>query len=59
MDTKTKKRYEEPKLTVVTFVMERGYADSVTRLGLAPSKGNKSLEGREEGGNWGGSDGWF
>lgn len=54
-----KKQYEVPQLTVVTFKMETGYAESGKKLGLAGGKGSKSLEDRQDGGNWGDSDGWF
>ena len=59
METKTRKQYEAPQLTVVTFKTEQGYANSQPKLSLSNGTGSKSLEGRENGGNWGNSDGWF
>ena len=60
MENQQKKQYEVPQLTVVTFKTERGFAESGPKsLGLSSGKGNKSVEDREDGGNWGGSDGWF
>ena len=60
----TKRPYEAPQLTVVCFKTERGYADSnIFKLALAytflnePNVSN-SLESREAGGNWGGSEEW-
>ena len=60
MNTPTidKKSYETPKLTVVTFKYERGYGDSF-KLGLTSGRGRKTIEDRQDGGNWGGNDGWF
>ena len=60
-----KRPYEAPQLTVVTFKAERGYIVSNVAVLLALSSANtgepgvsQSLESREAGGNWGGSDGW-
>ena len=63
-DNETKKPYEAPHLTVVTFKAERGYAYSPFRLALINeatilSSSSNSLEARIDGGNWGGSGGWF
>lgn len=64
-DNETKKPYEAPHLTVVTFKAERGYANSsLFRLALINeaavlSSSSNSLEARIDGGNWGGSGGWF
>ena len=55
---KSKKHYEAPVLTVVTFQMERGYSSSLM-LGLSPGEGDQSIEQRQDGGNWGGNDGWI
>lgn len=58
----TKKDYEAPQLTVVEFRTECGYANSTPakyQLGLSSGRGQKSLEDRTDGGNWGNSDGWF
>ena len=56
-----KKEYEAPVLTVVTFQVEQGYANSTKSLGLSTGHGKKTLESRTDGGNWGGSDddSWF
>lgn len=59
MENQEKKPYDAPQLTVVTFKMEMGYAGSVKSLGLSGGSGRKSLEDRQDGGNWGNSDGWF
>lgn len=62
---KEKKAYESPQLTVVTFKAELGYASSLTFLlalssiAAAIEQSSQSLESREDGGNWGGSGGWF
>lgn len=63
-DNETKKPYEAPHLTVVTFKAERGYTNSLFRLALINeatilSSSSNSLEARIDGGNWGGSGGWF
>ncbi len=64
-DNETKKPYEAPQLTVVTFKAERGYANSsLFQLALINeatilSSSSNSLEARIDGGNWGGSGGWF
>ncbi len=63
-DNETKKPYEAPQLTVVTFKAERGYANSPFQLALINeatilSSSSNSLEARIDGGNWGGSGGWF
>lgn len=63
-DNETKKPYEAPQLTVVTFKAERGYANSLFKLALINeatilSSSSNSLEARIDGGNWGGSGGWF
>lgn len=69
MKSKTKKVYETPQLTVVSFKMERGYASSGIEpehtflLGLISSSENsdRALESRTEAGYWGGGDenSWF
>ena len=60
MENQQKKQYEVPQLTVVTFKTEQGYATSgPNSLGMGSGKGSKSLEDRQDGGNWGGTDGWF
>ncbi len=52
-----KKNYEKPRLTVVEFKMEEGYAGSGDRKGLGMcSGGDQELEGRTFGGNWGGNE---
>ena len=48
-----KKTYEAPELTVVTFKTEKGYATSGEPLGLSEGHGKKSIEDRQDGGNWG------
>lgn len=63
-DNETEKPYEAPQLTVVTFKAERGYANSPFQLALINeatilSSSSNSLEARIDGGNWGGSGGWF
>lgn len=63
-DNETKKPYEAPQLTVVTFKAERGYTNSLLHLALINeatilSSSSNSLEARIDGGNWGGSGGWF
>lgn len=63
-DNETKKPYEAPHLTVVTFKAERGYTNSLFQLALINeaavlSSSSNSLEARIDGGNWGGSGGWF
>lgn len=61
-ETKDKRFYEAPQLTVVTFKTERGYALSNGELSLFssnPEYGNEDLEDRQDGGNWGGDGGWF
>ena len=63
-DNETKKPSEAPQLTVVTFKAERGYANSLFKLALINeatilSSSSNSLEARIDGGNWGGSGGWF
>lgn len=63
-DNETKKPYEAPQLTVVTFKAERGYTNSLFQLALINeatilSSSSNSLEARIDGGNWGGSGGWF
>lgn len=63
--TKDKKTYESPQLTVVTFKTELGYAASgdlnILTLGLLSSGdyGDQNIENRTNGGNWGGTVGWF
>ena len=59
MENGQKKQYQVPQLTVVTFKTELGFAGSGDKLGLSAGKGAKSLEDRQNGGNWGDSDGWF
>lgn len=65
MSEKRKKMYEAPQLTAVSFKTERGYANSnIFKLALASSLINEpnvsnSLESREAGGNWGGSEEWY
>lgn len=45
----TKKYYEPPRLTVVTFKVECGYAASDTHmLGLIQSVGDRDIEERQE-----------
>ena len=62
---KEKKAYEAPQLTVVTFKAEAGYATSLTFLlalssiAAALEQSSQSLESRENGGSWGGSDSWY
>ena len=63
-DNETKKPYEAPQLTVVTFKAVRGYTNSLFQLALINeatilSSSSNSLEARIDGGNWGGSGGWF
>ncbi len=65
-DNETKKPYEAPHLTVVTFKAERGYTNSNSLFQLALineaavlSSSSNNLEARIDGGNWGGSGGWF
>ena len=63
-DNETKKPYEAPHLTVVTFKAERGYTTSPFQLALINeatilSRSSNNLEARIDGGNWGGSGGWF
>ena len=61
--SKDKKKYEAPHLTVVSFKTEQGYAASGLRSlalsGDQPDYGDESVEDRQNGGNWGGTDGWF
>lgn len=59
MKTKKRKEYEAPYLTVVTFKAESGFAQSTPMLGLCEDFGQETLEERNDGGNWGGNDGWF
>lgn len=69
MKRKTKKNYEAPQLTVVSFKAERGYASSggpdpvehTFLLGLFDSEGgDRSVESRNENGYWGNDEGtWF
>lgn len=56
--------YVAPKLTVVTFKTEQGYANSDIRsLALDPlwsaDYGDANLEDRQNAGNWGNSEEWF
>ena len=59
--SKDKKQYEAPQLTVVSFKVERGYAASgvLSLFSSEPDYGDEALEDRQDGGNWGGTDGWF
>ncbi len=55
--------YMAPQLEVTMFKAERGYASSILRM-LALSQifsasGSVELEGRQNVGNWGNSEGWF
>lgn len=50
---KKKKMYITPLLCVAEFKMEKGYASSNLDLN------DKSIEKRQNGGNWGGSDSWY
>ena len=65
MDNQHKKKYEAPALTVVTFKVEKGFADSggilrfLALSELLSADGSKDLEYREDAGNWGNNDGWF
>ena len=65
MDKQCKKDYEAPAITVVTFKVEKGFAESggILRslaLGeLMSDNGSQHLEDREDAGNWGNGDGWF
>lgn len=61
MKTTKKKKYEVPTLTAVIFKTEQGFAESIGKLGLTSLDGSKTLEGRTNGGNWGGTsdDSWF
>ena len=56
-----KKIYEAPLLTVVNFKAERGYASSglLAFLGFGDEYGDQTLEDRQDGGNWGGDEGYF
>ena len=56
--------YTAPKLTIVIFKTEHGYANSDIRtLALDPmwsaDYGDQNLEDRQDAGNWGNSEVWF
>lgn len=66
MDKQCKKDYEAPAITVVTFKVEKGFAESggILRslaLGeLMSDNGSQYLEEREEAASeWGGGTGWL
>ena len=55
-----KKNYEAPTITVVTFKVEKGFAESggilralALSMALSETYGSQSLENRQDGGNLG------
>ena len=51
--------YEAPACDIVEVKFEGLICQSGTKsMGLEGSGGSKNVEGREDGGNWGGDDGW-
>ena len=59
MDMKRSKEfYEAPAMEVAEVKFEGLICSSNKSMGLEGTGGSKNVEGREDGGNWGGDDGW-
>ena len=56
MVEKNKREYTTPMVELIEARVEKGFTGSSRGLGLNGESGEKTIESRSNGGNWGGGD---